>query len=66
MCVIITTILTICFFIGNIKEKLMPFVFINLLICQILNCNEKLLLKDIAFYVVLENLCVKTYISVYK
>ena len=41
LCGITTIILAICFFIGNIESKnLLPFVFINLLICQILNYKE--------------------------
>lgn len=38
---ITTIILAICFFIGNIESKnLLPLVFINLLVCQILNYKE--------------------------
>jgi hypothetical protein len=38
LCEITNIILIICFFIGNIESKnLLPFVFINSLICLILN-----------------------------
>ncbi|MFL0198620.1 hypothetical protein ACJDU8_24135 [Clostridium sp. WILCCON 0269] len=38
ICLIATIILAICFFIVHIEsKKLLPIVFINLLICQILN-----------------------------
>ncbi|WAG52481.1 hypothetical protein [Clostridium tagluense] len=41
LCAITNIILIICFFIGNIQSKnLLPFVFINSLICLILNYKE--------------------------